>query len=258
MQITNRTVYQLAVETTRLLMQNQTKLQQITWTNGESNIDTEYSSLACSTCTEAWSIITQRFPEYDSIGIKCTIPDINIEFFMKAGAADQQIIKKKIELKSSKTSKMPGSTIKKLDINQPLIYCLRPSGAGGHFELKCSQYHHAMGESDFDLFQDRTPRPFINFDKMPAINRPEDDACIDGDAVYEEKSKDDWIEHYADCAVNRLERRCQKSWQDPLVESIGNKLIAKFIASTSVEEFQKMKLAATTLTQFCNPPAGDV
>ena len=155
---------------------------------------------------------------------------------------------------------MPGSTIKKLDINQPLIYCLRPSGSGGEFQLKCSQYHHAMGESDFDLFQDRTPRPCINFEKMPPINRPEDDdACIDGVAVYEEKSKDDWIEHYAQCAVNRLERSCcQKSWQDPLVESIGNKLIAKFIASTSVEEFQKMKQAATTLTHLCNPPAEDV
>jgi len=51
---------------------------------------------------------------------------------------------------------MPGSTIKKLDINQPLIYCLRPSSEEDKYIIKCSQYHTAMGDSKFDLFQDRT------------------------------------------------------------------------------------------------------
>ena len=43
---------------------------------------------------------------------------------------------------------MPGSTIKKLDINQALIYCLRPSPPSEEYIVRCSQYHNAMGESD--------------------------------------------------------------------------------------------------------------
>ena len=61
-------------------------------------------------------------------------------------------------------------TIKKLDINQPLIYCLRPTNETDSYKIKCSQYYSAMGDSDTALFQDRTPRPFISFDKMNKLD----------------------------------------------------------------------------------------
>ena len=55
----------------------------------------------------------------------------------------------------------------KLDINQTLIYCLRPTNKSEPYKLKCSQYHSAMVDNtNIDLFQDRTPRPIINFDNM--------------------------------------------------------------------------------------------
>ena len=50
---------------------------------------------------------------------------------------------------------MIGSTIRKLDINQPLIYCLRPNNTEGIYKIRYSQYHSAMGESDLDTFQNQ-------------------------------------------------------------------------------------------------------
>ena len=117
---------------------------------------------------------------------------------------DKKTTKHKIELKSSKSIKMLGSTIKKLDINQPLVYCLRPSTVSESYKLKCSQYHNAMGESDIDLFQDRTPRPFIYFKKMKDY------------LPFTMIDKDSWLVHYAKCGLNRIgeSTKCQKSWQD--------------------------------------------
>ena len=49
---------------------------------------------------------------------------------------------------------MTGSTIRGLNINQTLIYCLRPSKASEEYIVRCSQYHNAMGESDSDGLSD--------------------------------------------------------------------------------------------------------
>ena len=63
--ITDNIVYDLAIETTRLLNGKHEKLHTISWTNGESNLDTEYSQLACECCCEAWNnTITKKFSEY--------------------------------------------------------------------------------------------------------------------------------------------------------------------------------------------------
>ena len=102
----------------------------------------------------------KKYIEYRDITITCEIPDTTFTY------PNGSTTKHKIELKSSKSKTMPGSTIKKLDINQPLIYCLRPSPLSEEYIVRCSQYHNAMGESDTELFQDRTPRPFISFEKM--------------------------------------------------------------------------------------------
>lgn len=229
--IREKIIYELCIETTKILNNSQTQLMNIKWTDGEANIDTEYSELACKCCRTAWEIIRLKHPIYKTDDIICKIPDINIELFNQ---------KYKIELKSSKSKKMLGSTIKKLDINQPLIYCLRPHSVSNSenelYKVRYSQYHVAMGESNIDLFQDRTPRPFINFDKMNEV---------DNIIHYEEKDKNIWVEHYAKCALNRIaDKLCQKSWQDDMVKIMKQKNIDEYILNTSIEQFHidKVKL----------------
>ena len=146
--LTESNVYELGIETTKILNNKQTELSSIKWTNGEANIDTEYSKLACDCCTTAWNIIKEKNEKYNKINIECTIPDINITFIYP----NYKKNKYKIELKSSKSTKIPGSTIKTLNINQTLIFCLRPTNKKIPFFLKCSQYHSAMGSSNIDLF----------------------------------------------------------------------------------------------------------
>ena len=159
--INDNNIYELAIITSRLINNKIDELGKIEWTNGESNLDSGYSKLACNCCEEAWNEYILKYKEFRRIRIKCTIPDINIIFEYPD---KKKTIEKKIELKSSKNSKMPGSTIRKLDVNQPLIYCLRSENPL-KFETRCSLYHQAMGESDLELFQDRSPRPCINFEK---------------------------------------------------------------------------------------------
>ena len=230
-QITTSTIHKLGILTTKEINERQDELKKITWNDGESNLDTEYSKLACYCCTVSWDEIKKNYPEFSKIKIKCFPPDINITFEYPSGTKS----KDKIELKSSKSRKMPGSTIKKLDINQTLIYCLRPSMASDPYIVRCSQYHNAMGESDTDLFQDRTPRPFINFEKM---------SHADNIVPFIVKDKNEfWEEHYANCALNRIKdtKRCKKSWQDVLVKIMKKKIIDDYIRNTSEEQFKKDK-----------------
>lgn len=165
MKVLDELTYSLAIETTKILMNKQEKLQKIKWNSGEANLDSEYSQLACNCCYEAWNIIKTLNPELNTLIMICVIPDITITFTWLDGSQ----VNKKIELKSSKNVKMPGSTIKKLDINQPLIFCLRPKNKtigtqlkptniqnnDNLYRIKCSQYHTAMSENNNDLFQDR-------------------------------------------------------------------------------------------------------
>lgn len=181
------------------LNENQESLALCKWTDGESNTDTDYSVLACKYAEEGWLSIKVLYPEMKEIDMEAKIPDVHC-IFSKDGI---KVSENKIELKSSKSVIIPGSTIGKLDINQALIYCYR----GEKYEVKCGQYHTAMGSSDIDLFQDRTPRPQLNFSKL----------CMD---KYVEKKKEDWIPHYGKCAVNRLIKNISNSWQDSLTKSI--------------------------------------
>jgi hypothetical protein len=98
-----------------------------------------------------------------------------------------------------------------------LIYCYRPKNADTPYEIRYGQYHTAMGESDIDLFQDRTPRPQLNFTKLFRSSQME--------VIYSNKEKDAWIPHYAKCAVTRLTRNVSYSWQDPLTKSIIHEAI---------------------------------
>tara|TARA_B100001093_G_scaffold185108_3_gene177908 strand:- start:9393 stop:10139 length:747 start_codon:yes stop_codon:yes gene_type:complete len=231
-QITKSIIYELGIETTKKLNERQDKLESITWNNGEANLDTEYSKLACDCCIMSWDTIKIKYPEYSEIEITCIIPDINITFKYPDGIKT----KDKIELKSSKSKKMPGSTIGNLDVNQTLIYCLRPSTESEPYKIRCSQYYSSMGESDIDLFQDRKPRPAINFEKMneQGNNNP-----------FVSKEKADWVEHYAKCALKRIEKNtiCQYSWQDDMIKIIKKKIINDYVKNTSEEQFQIDKIS---------------
>jgi hypothetical protein len=95
--ITNEILYLLTLETTKILNNKQDEFNKIKWNDGEANLDTEYSILACNCCEEAWKIIQNDNIELNNINIKCKIPDINIKFIN----SNDQYLLKKIELKSS-------------------------------------------------------------------------------------------------------------------------------------------------------------
>jgi hypothetical protein len=258
----------LAAATTRLLNEEkqQAELQRIKWTDGESNLDTGYSQLACQCAETAWRLtVRQKYPApFDTAVLQARPPDINCAFFIEnADDSSLPIYKAKIELKSAKTTSMPGSTIGKLNINQPLIFVLRPppnSGASGavgascavgasgtvgascvKYEARFGQYHTAMGESDYDTFQDRTPRPLINFLKLSAAPEPAAlepaapepaalEPSVSPSVLYSEKTKDAWISHYAKCALKRIGPLVQPklkkaSWQDDLTRCLLHEAI---------------------------------
>ena len=218
----------IAAETSRLLSDKQDLLQLCKWTDGESNTDTDFSELACKCAEEAWQNIKHQYPLLNLITITASIPDIVLTY-QKNGETIVGV-KNKIELKSSKNHIMPGSTIGKLDINQPLIYCCRPKNNSGIYEIRYGQYHTAMGESDIDLFQDRTPRPQLNFTKLY-------ESCKK-DITYINKTKDTWIEHYAKCAVNRLNKNVSYSWQDTLTKNILNEALKNI---ETLEDLNKLR-----------------
>lgn len=212
----------------QILSTKQRELRELKWTDGESNTDSGFSKLGCECSEQAWNDIKGSYPEYKDITLRFNSPDINITISIDSN----HIIYVKIELKSGKAEIIPGSTIGKLDINQPTIFCLRKEGPEQTFEIRYSQYHSCIGEKDTDMFQDRTPRPFVNFNKM---------TCIDTPIEYIEKEKGDWVKHYAECALNRIKKNITSSWQDDLTKNMAKKVVEDFIKNTSVEEFAKRK-----------------
>jgi len=221
----------LTQHTAKILLAKQKELEKIRWTDSEANIDSEFSKLACECCKEAYVEIKKKYIEFTDINIQVKIQDINITFLKD----ENFITKGKIELKSGKGKGIiPGSTIGTLDINEPVIFCLR-NETKKTFDIRYDQYHNCIGESKTDMFQDRTPRPKVNFQNMKKI----DEQCN-----YIQKDKNDWINHYADCAVNRINNKAEKSnksWQDDLVKKIKSLCIKDFINETSIEEFTKLK-----------------
>jgi hypothetical protein len=223
MEITNSTVYQLAQQTTKILVAKQDTLKKIEWVRGEANLDYEFSLVACESCEEAWSQINDSYPD---VTLECNRPDIQLTFTIPDGAT----IEKKIELKSSTSRSLPGSTIKMIDINQPLIYCLRPSGGRTQYKNRCYVYHDSMETGHYDLFQDRTPRPRVSFDRMNSRKK------------YKEKAKGEWVERYAKCAINRLSAEQPpptSSWQDGLVEAIIDEYLRNTDIAAVIERKQR-------------------
>lgn len=231
--ITGDIVYELGIETAKLLRTKQGELSKIKWQDGEANTDTEYSKLACQCCQYAWEhVLKGKYPEYKDIAITCKIPDINIIFVYPDGSE----IYFKIELKSTKSDTLPGGTILNLDVNQTLILVQRPSKSSNIYQIKCGQYHTAIKQTDYDTFQDRSPRPKVTFSQMSDL----DD--FDSYEVKDNMNTDTWSEHYAKCAINRVTSN-KKSWQEDMVKKIMDKAVADYIKNTTVEQFKIDKAA---------------
>jgi hypothetical protein len=203
----------LTQRTAQILSTKTQELQQIQWSIGESNTDLGFSNLACSCCISAWNDIKDSYSEFKDLTIECYPSDINIKFIQETSVVYQG----KIELKSKKGVKtVRGSTIGNLDINQPIIFCFRNDSNG--FEFRYDQYYNTIGESEFDTFQDRTPRPTVNFQKMKDIHTP---------AQYVYKEKNHWVSYYSKCSLNRIDNNKSSSWQDDLVIDIRKEIIQK-------------------------------
>jgi hypothetical protein len=201
-------------------------------------LDTDYSNLASKCAEESWIIITQNNPSLENIKLTAHAPDITCKFHRPNS---QVISTRKIELKSSTGSRMPGSTISSLDINQPIIYCKRPQKGSIIYEIRYGLYHDALAKknSDTELFQDRTPRPSIHFDNLPSVD---DESRTE----YVNKEKEAWIPYYAKCALNRMklcgdehtQGRWKDSWQDDLTKYIIYYAISDI---TSMEELVALR-----------------
>jgi hypothetical protein len=221
----------LAEVITNKLNEKQEQLLQCKWTDGESNTDTDFSELACKIAEDSWELVKQYF-SIPGITMTASKPDIICTF--SKNEKEIKVSKNKIELKSSKNNVMPGSTIGKLDINEPLIYCLRTKNNEKPYEIRYGQYHTAMGESNTDLFQDRTPRPQINFTKLSTYQTK---------LTYSSKTKDEWILHYAKCAVHRIKNDAPPSWQDTLTKNIIYEALQNI---ETIEDLNKLRESVRT------------
>jgi hypothetical protein len=74
------------------------------------------------------------------------------------------------------------------------------------------------------------------------------------DRVFERKKPHYfWIEHYAKCALNRIDTALsRRSWQDDMVKIMKKKIIEDYIRNTSQDQFRidkiSLQLENTTFT----------
>jgi deoxycitidine kinase/deoxyguanosine kinase len=206
----------LAQTTAQLLVGAQEELKNVQWKEGEANLDTGYSRLACSLAQNAWATMQQHDPELHEIEMVATPPDINCAFSMTNATTAERthIASHKIELKSSETYTVPGSCIGKLNINQCIIFCKRPTRNGEcAYEFAWGQYHQSFEFTDHDRLQDRTPRPNVHFKQLCSPTQSQS---------YQPKPDLDWVSHYSQAAINRLQQLpdSKKTWQEKLVGQI--------------------------------------
>ena len=216
--ITDRLLLLLAMKTAARLrtVAGQNALKDIRWQLSEANTDIGFSTLTAGYCEEEWVALQRTNPALREITLRAFPPDVNCEFYNRGVLVE----KKKIELKSSLSTVMPGSTTGDLDINQPMIYCWRPRDPTQPFEIRCGQYFYAMKIDDpFLPFQDRTPRIALDFKKLPAyLLTP----SVPDELPYRplDSSNWDWKQYFADCAINRIENPVFRSWQEELTRDI--------------------------------------
>lgn len=229
--ISKNSLLLLVLRTSQIAETKQDILRLIKWKSGESNLDYEYSLFMNRCCDEAFDSLKEDY--FNNIYLKVNAPDIICEFKNH----HNEIYKTKIELKTSINDTILGSTIMKTDINMPVIFCKKPKDLmNGLYQFRCAQYHDAIVNTDTALFMDRTPRPVISFAKIPKLHEFE--------PMYVEKIKYNVVEHFANCAVNRIIKTSaskSKAFQDDLVKKLESIMIENFIKKTSIDEFIRMK-----------------
>jgi hypothetical protein len=205
----------LVQETAKILNQSQDELKQIQWTIGEANTDKQFSLLAGKKAQEAFKKVHSQ--SNFSITIQTTTPDLKIKFIVHHPNQKSKTYSRKIELKSGTTNIIPGSTIRKLDLNCWVIFVLRQVD-NSQFSFRYGRYHKGLLIKDTDLFQDRTPRPSLKWDNYQTI-----DESPNIDKVENNK---EWISRYAKAAIYRVfyASDLKFSWQDDLV-----RLIIKYV-----------------------------
>ena len=193
---------ELSFITSRLLNSAKTEFNNLKWNDGESNTDTEFSMLAKKYCKQAYEQIEKKY----DIKLSIDVPDLILKF-----SIDKKLFLKKIELKSTKSSdgKLPGSVIKSLDPNIWTIICYRKNEK---FEVRCGRYYLGMDISTHEKFQDRSPRPSLNFFKFQKYNEKPI-------LTLTKKSESFW-KNYAESALKRVLEPKHNSWQDDLVKEI--------------------------------------
>lgn len=221
MSIQGSIVLRTVRETVKILESQKEKFAQVLWHDGESNLESGYSQLACSAFVEAWSQLKTGYDGFENSSVNARSPDISCEITDNDG----KVHKIKVELKSSKKRQLPGSTIGKLDMNQMIIYCLHDND---NLEFRYGQYYQAIQKGQYDLFQDRTPRPLVKIDGL----------CKSDESIeYKEISSDFNTDHYAHCALRRIKSTKCSSWQDNLTR----KIILEFVNQTSESDLMFIK-----------------
>ena len=214
----------------------QARLDQCTWTSGESNLESDFARLAGECCQISWEEMKKN-KELQNIVVKANLPDISLVF-----TKGKEKIERKIELKSSQTDTVNGSTSGDLDVNQPLIMCRRPKnkylGQGLPYIIRYGQYKLAMKATDFSLIVDRTPRITLN------INGLYNEIDIGLDENFSCETYDfNWIKLFVQSTQNRIDELSNpinklSSWQDPFMLLLLLENVKK-INSIGLEEYKK-------------------
>ena len=193
---------ELTFSTSRLLSSAQEELKLLKWSELESNTDSGFSNLAKKYCLKAF----ENFKIKYKIKLSISVPDLILDFFIEGKSYS-----KKIELKSTKSTsgRLRGSMIKSLDPNVWTIICKRNANK---FDIRCGRYYLGMEFSTHEKFQDRSPRPSINFNRFQKIDEEPITALTN-------KSNAFW-KSYALSALTRVLDPQQHSWQDDLVKEI--------------------------------------
>ena len=204
LEIEEKVLPNLTQETCKLLNAKKTELSKLSWQSGESNTDTDFSNLSKECCEIAFKNINK----INKLKLQIDIPDLKLKFIYK-----KRIIRKKIELKSTKSinSKIPGSMIKSLNPNIWTIMCCRADNKN-KIEVRYGRYFIGMEISEYEKFQDRSPRPSLNFNKFQKYNEKPKTTTTS-------ISKSFWKD-YAKSAIKRVLNPQQYSWQDDLVKEI--------------------------------------
>jgi hypothetical protein len=200
--IENNILPKLTKETCVILNNNQYSLKKLSWSEGENNKDMPFSNLAKKCCLEAFNKIN----DIDDLTLEISIPDLKLKFQQK-----KIKIEKKIELKSTIKTIIPGSARSKFDPNIWTIFCQRGKEK---FKLRYGRYFLGMKISDHETFQDRSPRPKLNFEYFQ--EHTEDPKV---EKINEDMNLKFW-QQYAKTAINRVINPKNHSWQDDLVKEI--------------------------------------